>query len=109
VAKALGAGAGQGVLVAPVEAGSPAAEAGLRGGSSQVTLQGQMYVTGGDIITELDGKTLDGMEDLAAAINGRDPGDTVRLTILRDSATTVVTLTLADRSSAPTASCATTP
>ena len=99
VAKALGVGATEGVLVAEVEASSPAAEAGLRGGTSQVTLQGQMYVVGGDVITALDGEQVGGMEDFVAALNTRDPGDTVRLTVLRDGKTTEVQATLAERSS----------
>jgi S1-C subfamily serine protease len=99
VAKALGIGATDGVLVAQVEASSPAAEAGLRGGTSQVTLQQQMYVLGGDVITALDGETVDSMEDFVAALNTRDPGDTIKLTVLRDGRTVQLEATLAERSS----------
>ena len=99
VAKALGLGATDGVLVAAVEAGSPAAEAGLRGGSSQLMLQGQMYVTGGDVITALDGVPVASVEDFVAALNTRDPGDTVTLTVLRAGKTMEMKATLAERSS----------
>lgn len=99
VAKALGLAATEGVLVAEVEADSPADEAGLRGGSSQIALQDQTYVSGGDVIESIDGKTLESMEDLAAAINARDPGDTVRLTVLRDGKTIELEATLAERTS----------
>ena len=100
VAAALGLSATQGVLVAEVAAGSPAAKAGIRGGDSQIALQDQMYVVGGDVIEKLDGKTLDSMEDLAAAINGRKPGDQVVLTVLRGGKTLELTATLTESTSA---------
>ena len=99
VAQAIGLDATEGVLVAKVESGSPAAKAGLRGGSSQISLQSQTYVTGGDVIEKIDGNTLTGMEELAAAINARDPSDSVRLTVLRDGKTMDVQATLAERTS----------
>ena len=97
VSQALGLDSSEGVLVAYVESGSPADKAGLKGGDQQVTLQNQTYVTGGDVITELGGKTLTGMEDLAAQINALKPGDEVTLTVLRDGKTTDLTATLAER------------
>ena len=99
VAQAIGLDATEGVLVAKVQSGSPAAKAGLRGGSSQISLQSQTYVTGGDVIEKIDGNTLTGMEELAAAINARDPGDSVRLTVLRDGKTIDIQATLAERTS----------
>ena len=58
----------RGAVVASVEPGSPAAEAGLRAD---------------DLVTHVDDKAVDGAAALAAAIRGRRPGDTVRLTVQR--------------------------
>jgi S1-C subfamily serine protease len=61
------------------------------------------------VIEKVDGVDLNNGQTLGGAIQPKGPGETVRLTILRDGGTTIVPLTLADRSSAPAASCATTP
>ena len=56
-------------------------------------------MTGGDIIQKIDGKQLEDMEDLSAAINSHDPGDTVTLTVLRDGKTIEIKATLSERDS----------
>ncbi len=88
----------QGVLVAGVQAGSAAEQAGLRGGDRAVDVQGTPYIVGGDIVTAIDGQRVDGMDDLSAAISGRRPGEQVRLTIVRGGAARSVTVTLGERS-----------
>jgi S1-C subfamily serine protease len=97
VAQLLGLPVQQGVLIARVQAGSAAAKAGLKGGTRTRTIQGAPFVVGGDIITKLDGQPLTGMDDLAAAIAQKQPGDTVTLTVLRDGKTQDVTVTLGNR------------
>jgi len=96
VADALGID-GQGVLVAEVVDGSPAAKAGLRGGTKQTSVQGQPYVTGGDVITAIDGEQVSSMEELAGTISSHAPGDKVKLTIVRGGKTSEVTVTLAEK------------
>jgi S1-C subfamily serine protease len=73
----------RGVLVQTVEPGSGAAKAGLRGGTIESQLDGQRIVLGGDVIQALDGKPIDSMSDLTAALAKRDPGDEVTLKVLR--------------------------
>ncbi len=68
-----------GATVAEVVQGSPAAEAGL---------------TEGDVITELDGETIAGTEDLIAAIAGRKPGESVTVEVERDSKSSSLKVTL---------------
>jgi S1-C subfamily serine protease len=97
VAKALGIKTQQGVLVADVVSGSPAGKAGIKGGTGQQVLQGQQYVTGGDIITAIDGKQLASMDELAATIQDHKPGDKVTLTVVSGSTTKDVRVTLGDR------------
>ncbi|HJW74490.1 MAG TPA: trypsin-like peptidase domain-containing protein [Thermoleophilia bacterium] len=97
VAKALGLKVEKGVLVARVVPGSPAEKAGIKGGSSEQALQGQPYVTGGDLITGIDGTTITSMEQLSGIINGHKPGETVKVTIVRDSGTKTLTVKLGER------------
>lgn len=97
VAGALGLETDSGVLVASVASGSPAADAGLRGGTRQLTLQGQVYVVGGDIVTRFDGEPVASMQGLIAAINQHKPGDEVTLTVMRDGSAEEVAVTLAER------------
>jgi S1-C subfamily serine protease len=101
IAKALGLKTSAGVLVANVTAGSPAAAAGIKGGSKQQALQGQVYVVGGDIITALDGQALTSMEQLAAAIAAHKPGDQVALTVVRGASTGTVKVALSQRPDSP--------
>ena len=99
VAQALGLKTTEGVLVAQVLAGTPAAKAGLKGGTGQRSLQGQTYKTGGDIITAIDGARLTSMDQLASAVAAHRPGDVVTLTIVRGSQTKDVKVTLGTRPS----------
>jgi S1-C subfamily serine protease len=99
ISKALGVKTDQGVLVAQVAGGSPAAKAGIKGGSRQVVIQGQTYVTGGDVIEAIDGKSVTSAEDLAAVIMQHKPGDTVTVTVSRDTSTLQIKATLAQRPS----------
>jgi len=97
VAKALGLKASEGVLVAHVVSGSPAEKAGIQGGQQQETVQGQVYVVGGDVIQSIDGRQLTSMEELSSVINSHKAGDVVTLKVLRGSSVKEVKVTLGDR------------
>ena len=97
IATALGLKQTEGVLIASVASGSPAAKAGIKGGKGQTTIQGQIFVTGGDVITAIDGKAVTSMEELAATISAHKPGDKVKITVVSGSSTREVTATLAAR------------
>jgi putative serine protease PepD len=99
VAKALGLKIEQGVLVASVESGSPAAKAGIRGGGKQVALQDQVYVTGGDVITKIDGTAVTSNDDLSTFVTEHKPGDRVKVTLVRGSQTITLQVTLGARPS----------
>lgn len=99
VAGALGLKTDTGVLVAQVVNGSPAEKAGIQGGSQQQQVQGQVYVTGGDVILAVDGKQITSMEELSSAISDHKPGDQLTLKVLRGASTKEVQVTLGDRPS----------
>ena len=83
----------QGILVAEVVSGGPAAAAGLRGSTldSQGTGQASQI---GDIITAIDGQTVGSVAALTSYLNGKQPGDQITLTILRDGQQQRVPVTL---------------
>ncbi|HLY25659.1 MAG TPA: trypsin-like peptidase domain-containing protein [Aggregatilineales bacterium] len=86
-----------GLLIAQIDPGGPAAQAGLKG--AQITRQRFQYIySGGDIITALDGKTIATKNDLLVALEeSHQPGDTVTLTVSRDGQSIDVKVTLGEQ------------
>jgi S1-C subfamily serine protease len=74
-----------GALVEKVEAGSPAAKAGIRAGNVEAKINGNEVSVGGDIIVTFDGKKVTSTEDLAADVGARKPGETVAIELWRAS------------------------
>jgi len=72
-----------GVYVENVESGSAAAAAGVRGGES-----------GGDVIIKVDGRDVHTFDDVAGYIDGKNVGDTITLTIVRDGKELTLNATL---------------
>jgi putative serine protease PepD len=97
LARALNLPVSEGVIVQTVVKGSPADKAGIEGGNTQATIDGTQVSLGGDIITEVNGKKVAGMEEVVEIVNGDKPGDELELTILRDGQTKTATATLGDR------------
>jgi S1-C subfamily serine protease len=76
----------RGLLVAGVEPGSAAAKAGLRAGKQPVTVSGETYQLGGDLIVGADGVQLTSLDQLRDLISNKQPGDKLSLDIWRDGA-----------------------
>ena len=72
----------RGATVVSVEAGSAAEKAGLKAG---------------DLITAIDGRSVDGAAALGAAIRAHTPGTPVKITIIRSGVTHTVTADLTQR------------
>ncbi|MEZ5126776.1 MAG: trypsin-like peptidase domain-containing protein [Thermoleophilia bacterium] len=87
----------EGVLVEQVQSGTAAAVAGIKGGTRTEVIQGATFIVGGDIITAIDGDPVTSMEGLAATIAGKQPGDSITLTIVRDGDKQEVPVTLQER------------
>jgi S1-C subfamily serine protease len=90
-----------GVLIQVVRPGSPAAEAGLRGGDTQVVVDGESYLVGGDVIATADGQVVESAEELRSVVTSKEPGDDLALEIHRDDETTEVTVKLGRQPSTP--------
>ncbi|MBI4337051.1 MAG: trypsin-like peptidase domain-containing protein [Chloroflexi bacterium] len=82
----------KGVYVTSVFSGSPAEQAGLQG--AQVDRLGES-ASGGDLITSADEQPVASVEDLVAYLNGKQPGDQVTLTVVREGEQLSLTVTLA--------------
>jgi S1-C subfamily serine protease len=74
-----------GVLVQSVGDGTPAARAGLEGGSTDVVLAGDGYTLGGDVIVALGGRRVASLEQLRDVLARYKPGQTVKLQIYREN------------------------
>jgi putative serine protease PepD len=74
-----------GARIAEVRAGTPAARSGLEDG---------------DVVTKIDGQTVDSADDLRRVIDARKPGDSVELTVSRGGDTETIRVTLGTRPTA---------
>jgi S1-C subfamily serine protease len=87
-----------GWLIAQVTSGGPADEAGLQGGTEQVSIGGESVVIGGDIIIAINGTRITGIDDLSSYLEEYTlPGHTINLTVVRDNETITVPLELGSR------------
>lgn len=101
LARHLDYSARRGAIIASVEDESPAAKAGLRPATGEGTFNGRSYPRGGDVIVALDGRAVDGADDIVRAVAERLPGQVARLTILRGGRERVVRVTLGVRPERP--------
>ncbi len=83
-----------GLLIGSVCRPSGAARAGLHGAREQVTVAGDTWPLGGDILVSLDGVALGSVERLQSVIADKQPGDSLRLGIVRGDKTMTTTVKL---------------
>jgi S1-C subfamily serine protease len=72
-----------GVLVGSVRPGTGAAKAGLKAATSQVTVEGESWPAGGDVIVKADGQPVPSIERLVDLIATKRPGDRINLEVVR--------------------------
>ena len=89
----------KGALVQRVHDGSPAQRAGLKGGSTNVVVDGESYLLGGDVIVKADGQEVASSDDLGRIVASKKPGEELELEIRRDGETQTITVTLGRRPS----------
>ncbi|MDR2110165.1 MAG: trypsin-like peptidase domain-containing protein [Spirochaetaceae bacterium] len=86
-----------GLLVSRTRRNGFAEQAGLRQGNEPVRYGSSVIYLGGDIITSVDGMTVNTLADLYSALEDNKPGEKVALEILRGGRTGRLEITLADR------------
>jgi len=74
----------EGLLVAFVEKGSSADQAGIRGGDRRIRLGIYRLVIGGDYIVQVDDRKVTGQSEFTSYLLSKKPGDTVRVTLYRN-------------------------
>ena len=85
IAKTMNVNVTYGWLIAQVTSGGPADDAGLQGGTKQVTVNGQNVVIGGDIIIALSVTRITGTDDLSKFLEENTlPDQTINVTIIRN-------------------------
>jgi S1-C subfamily serine protease len=99
LARAIGYGVKRGALIVGVENGSPAQQAGLRGGERQVDVLGiEDLATGGDVIVEIDGRPVRSADDVVRTVSlALRPNDIAVFTIVRNGKPQKVAVTLGER------------
>jgi serine protease Do len=98
IAEAMGLQETRGFLVTDVTAEGPAAEAGIQGGDLLADINGREIELGGDVILEIDNKTVRKIDDILTYLEReKQVGDIVQLTVLRDGQLQEIPVTLAAR------------
>jgi S1-C subfamily serine protease len=88
----------QGLLVAEVTSGGPAAKAGIRGSDRSVSIGNVQVPVGGDIIVAINGKPIADFQELTVYLETETKvGDKVEVTLIRDGQEMKVSVTLAER------------
>ena len=100
LAERLGLDAPRGAIIAEVIVGGPADKAGIRGGGEEITFQGGLYTTGGDVVVAADGEQVLRSEDLGRIIGSLQPEDTVTLEVVRDGKSIKIEIDLEQRPTA---------
>ena len=86
-----------GLLIVDVEEGSPAASIGLRAGELDVTIEGEPWVLGGDIIVGINGQDVKNREQYAKVFRQLKAEQPITLKLYRDGEARTLDLTLGER------------
>jgi serine protease Do len=90
-----------GYLVEVVYDGSPADRAGVRGGNLSVAVQGEEYLLGGDILTQINGTPIRSHHDYVARVKTLRVGQRVKIVVVRDGTPRELSLTVSERPRLP--------
>ena len=96
-ARFLGLQVERGAMIAGIVRGGPSARAGLKGGDRQVQVGNSLIPVGGDVIVEMNGKTVASSEDLVRMIKEHRPGEKVDFKVLRNGKFLHIPVTLGEK------------
>jgi len=84
LSQAAGTNVTYGLLIEKTQPGGPADKAGLRGGSQLISIAGQQYTLGGDIIVSIDGVRIANFDDFLTHLERHTlPGQVIQVGIIR--------------------------
>ena len=86
-----------GFLVETIDPGSPAEQAGLRGGGLPIKIAGEEFLFGGDIIVDANGKTLDDPKNFEEFVRPLKVGDEVSLKVYREEKLSDIKFSIPER------------
>lgn len=86
-----------GLLVLDVEDGSPAATIGLRAGELDVTIEGEPWILGGDILIAVNGQDVKTSQQYAKVLQQLKAKQAIKLTLSRDGERRTMSVTLGER------------
>ena len=92
--EALNLGTESGVLIVSIQPNSPAANGGLVGPSRDVRVGNYRIPAGGDVIVEIDGRSVSTVTEISTILEQHRPGDQISVTVVRDRERLDVRLTL---------------
>jgi len=90
-----------GLLIIDVEDGSPAQTIGLRAGNLDVTIEGEPWILGGDILVAVNGQDVKTSEQYAKVFPQLKVKQSIELTLFRDGTRHTLTVTLGERPTPP--------
>ena len=93
-----------GLLIIDVEDGSPAQTIGLRAGNLDVTIEGEPWILGGDILVAVDGQDVKSSEQYAKVLRPLKAKQSIDVTVFRDGTRRTLTVTLGERPTPPSPS-----
>jgi len=97
LAKALKLPVERGAGIVRIAPGSPAAKAGLQGGTRQVIIGNAIVVIGGDIVVKAGGAVVQTSEELRRIIRKHQPGDVMTVQVVRQGTLLDGTVTLTEQ------------
>jgi S1-C subfamily serine protease len=83
-----------GVLVATVRKGTGADHAGLKAATNEVTVEGESWPAGGDVIVKVEGEPVPTVERLIDVIASKEPGQKINVEVVRGSSEQTLTVKL---------------
>src|SRR5690348_1267159 len=91
----------KGMVVSGIAKGSPAEKAGLRSGQTDISVNGERWLLGGDIVVAINAHPVTTAEEFADAVKDLEVGDQATLRFMREGTIRTTVLTIEERPQTP--------